>query len=80
MKYRDENREVLKVVKMVLFQVEHVATLMLSGTALAQDDFNAILAGVTVKDLKAALKAFITGPKSMAAHGNCCTVPYLDQI
>lgn len=61
-------------------QIEHVATLMLSATAVSHDDFNSVLASITVQDLKKALRDFVSGPKSMAAHGNCTTVPYLDQI
>ena len=61
-------------------QVEHMATQMIMGTAIGNDEYNSILNSVTKEDLKKAIKDFVTGPKSMASHGNCSHVPYLEQI
>jgi len=61
-------------------QVEHMATQMILGTAIEQEKYNAILSSVTKADLKKAISDFVTAPKSLAAHGNCSHVPFLEEL
>merc|ERR1712226_330620 len=61
-------------------QVEHMATQMILGTAIEQEKYNAILSSVTKADLKKAISDFVNAPKSLAAHGNCSHVPFLEEL